>query len=432
MYKLKIMKKLTLLFLFVFAIAETYAQNYMITFSGNTNVDSVRIQNNSQCTDTTIGGGSTLNLTASITTGINELNNVQENSLNIYPNPMNGNCFINFNAPAQSSTTIKLYDITGSLIAQSQEVLSKGNHSFSLSGLNSGIYLIKIESENFSYLEKIVNSTATSGKPEIKYLGISSNLESNNTIKNGKSKASKSIIQMLFNNNDTLKLTGKSGNCRTIMMLFPNKSQNVSFTFVKCTDADSNHYAVVQIGTQLWMEENLKATKYRDGSSIQNIPDSASWTNAKSGAYCDYHNLISEGQQYGHIYNFYVASDIRNIAPVGWHVASDSEWTVLTTYIGGVTKAGRKLKEGCNTRWMYLADSCGINACGFTALCANFRSATGAWSLAPNNDHDAGFWTSTTFGASNAWARMLRWCYTDVTVVPPMYDSGYSIRCVHD
>ena len=68
---------------------------------------------------------------------------------------------------------------------------------------------------------------------------------------------SSSTIQMLFNTGDTLKLTGKSGNFRTVIMLFPASSQTVTFTFVNCTDADSNHYAVVQIGTQLWMEENL-------------------------------------------------------------------------------------------------------------------------------------------------------------------------------
>jgi uncharacterized protein (TIGR02145 family) len=237
---------------------------------------------------------------------------------------------------------------------------------------------------------------------------------------------------MQYNTGDTLKLTGKSGFCRTIVMLIPTQSQVVTFNFVYCADADSNHYAVVQIGTQIWMEENLKTTKYRDGSSITNAPDSATWTNMAVGAYCDYHNDPAEGIKYGHLYNWHAVSDIRNIAPVGWHVASDSEWTVLTTYIGGVTKASRKLKENCNTRWEYLADSCGINTYGFTALCANFRSTTGAWSLSPGNNHDCGFWTSTMFSTGNAWARMLRWCYCDVTVVPPMYNTGYSVRCVHN
>ena len=174
----------------------------------------------------------------------------------------------------------------------------------------------------------------------------------------------------------------------------------------------------MQIGTQIWMEENLKAAKYRDGSAIPNVSDSALWYSANTGAYCDYHNLASEGAGYGHLYNWYAIADSRNMCPLGWHVPSDSEWTILTTYCGGAAVSGKKLKENCTTRWAYLDSTWGTNETGFTGLCVNYRMTTGAWSMAPDNNHDSWFWTSTELSANSAWAwaRSLRWCYNDVWI----------------
>jgi uncharacterized protein (TIGR02145 family) len=251
-----------------------------------------------------------------------------------------------------------------------------------------------------------------------------------------------SVVQMQFNAGDTLKLTGKSGNYRTVNMLFPAMSQNVEFTFMNCSDADSNHYAIVQIGAQVWLAENLKTTKYRDGSDIPNVTDSAAWSILITGAYCNFHNDPAEGETYGHLYNYYAVDDSRKMCPAGWHVPSTGEWNILekfldatvdTTALEGTGRMiGRILKEGCDTRWAYMDTTFGINSAGFTALCANFRNATGAWSLAPNNDHDAGFWTSTNYNTSAAWYRSLRWCYSDIYVLFPMKKSGNSVRCIRD
>jgi len=444
------MKKTTLLFLFIFAIARIQAQNYQITFAGtgsSTTVDSVTIENISQCTYSSIGGSDVLNL-AAIITGINEVNVSSVNTLNIYPNPMTGNCLIDFEATAQGETSIELYDITGKEILKEKELLSAGHQTFSLNGINSGIYFLKIGADKYSYMAKIVSNTTTAGIAEIKHIAALQGKEKQNISSNvGKTRgleSSRSIIAMQYNAGDTLKLTGKSGFCRTIVMLIPTQSQKVTFNFVYCADADSNHYAVVQIGSQLWMAENLKTTRYRDGSAIPNIQDSASWGSATAGAYCDYHNLTSEGQQYGHLYNFHAASDPRNIAPVGWHVSTNSEWnkmevfldkTVDSTALGSVgLKIGKMLKENCNTRWAYLDTTWGTNFCGFTALCTNYRTTTGAWSQGANNSHDDGFWTSTPSATNNgyAWFRSCRWCDNDLFVFYVMYDFGYSIRCVHD
>ena len=140
------MKTITLSFLLILAIAKTYSQNYLITFAGtgaSATVDSVKVENISQCTDTALGGGDILNIT-SVLTGINELNNIADNRLHVFPNPMNGFSLINFNATASGNAIIELYDITGKRIIQSQDFLSKGNQSYCLKGIGSGVYIIRI------------------------------------------------------------------------------------------------------------------------------------------------------------------------------------------------------------------------------------------------------------------------------------------------
>ena len=105
------------------------------------------------------------------------------------------------------------------------------------------------------------------------------------------------------------------------------------------TDIDGNVYKTVKIGTQTWMAENLKTTRYRDGSEIH----TSNW-NLVDGIYIkskDWNTLTTGGCYiYGGdkkycIYNWYAVNNTKNIAPLGWHVASDAEWSTLITYLGG-------------------------------------------------------------------------------------------------
>ena len=111
------------------------------------------------------------------------------------------------------------------------------------------------------------------------------------------------------------------------------KADDSSATIV--TDIDGNVYQTVIIGDQEWTAENLKVTKYRDGTSITNVTDSSSWRALTTEAYCIYNNNASnEGETYGALYNWYAVVDSRNIAPEGWHVPTDSEWKELEMYLG--------------------------------------------------------------------------------------------------
>lgn len=141
-------------------------------------------------------------------------------------------------------------------------------------------------------------------------------------------------------------------------------------------DIDGNVYHTVTIGTQTWMVENLKTTRYNDGSSIPNVTENTQWGNINTGAYCYYNNEPSYNNTYGKLYNWY-AVNTGKLAPTGWHIPSDDEWLTLINYLGGASVAGGKMKTTGN-----ITDGTGLwetpnngatNSSGFTALPSGYR-----------------------------------------------------------
>lgn len=111
------------------------------------------------------------------------------------------------------------------------------------------------------------------------------------------------------------------------------------------TDIDGNSYKTVKIATQVWMAEDLKVTHYQNGEAIPNVTTESDWGDLSTGALCVYENDSSYVKTYGNLYNWYTVNDARQLAPKGWHIPSDAEWTTLTTYLGGEKVAGGKLRE---------------------------------------------------------------------------------------
>ena len=133
------------------------------------------------------------------------------------------------------------------------------------------------------------------------------------------------------------------------------------------TDFDGNVYNTVRIGTQIWMAENLKTTKFNDGADIPLVTDYSEWGNLTSPGYCWYNNdKYTYGGIYGALYNWYTVNTGK-LCPEGWHVPSDVEWNVLENYLGGETVAGGKLKEAGTEHWEY-PNTGATNVSGFTAL----------------------------------------------------------------
>ena len=196
------------------------------------------------------------------------------------------------------------------------------------------------------------------------------------------------------------------------------------------TDIDGNVYHTVTIGTQTWMVENLKTTKYCNGNPITNVTDNANWAAFSMGAYCWYNNdAATYKETYGALYNWYAVADGRNIAPAGWHVPSDAEWTTLTDFLGGQIGAGGKLKQ---TGTIYWPDpNASTNSSGFTALPGGYRDyGDGTFNGIVNSGY---FWSNTAVGPGDAWYRTLY--YTDANVgryYRSVKPRGMSVRCVKD
>ncbi|MBC8345375.1 MAG: fibronectin type III domain-containing protein [Candidatus Marinimicrobia bacterium] len=139
------------------------------------------------------------------------------------------------------------------------------------------------------------------------------------------------------------------------------------------TDIDGNDYKTVKIGGQAWMAENLKVTKYRDGSAIPKVHSNSDWSNLTTGAYAVYNDDDGNANTYGYLYNWYAITDNRIIAPTGWHVPTDDEWTTLIGFLGN--DPGGKLKETGTAHWNS-PNTGATNESGFTAIPGGSRASS--------------------------------------------------------
>jgi uncharacterized protein (TIGR02145 family) len=417
------MKKFTLLSLTFLIIAKTYSQDYLISFVGtgaSATLDSIKVENVTRNISITISGEKQLRLKG-FSTGTNSINSETENTMSIYPNPTKDYSIIEFDALYDGNSSIEIFDLSGKLLTQMQSYLTNGRHSFCISGLGSGIFCVRVKTRNYSNTAKIISQSDSKRDVQIKYNGKSGELESKNA---NKLKSSQDEITMTYYTYEWLKFTGKSGIYNTVITDRPTESKTITFNFIGCTDGDSNNYAVVTIGTQTWMAENLKTTKFNDGDAIPNVTDSISWAALKTPAYCWYNNNESTYKKdYGALYNWY-ALDTLNICPTGWHVSSDAEWTTLINYLGGA--AGDRLKESGYSHWN--SPNSGTNDVGFTGLpggelyISSF-GGIGKYGL---------WWSSTEHLAETAWLRYISYdnYYAPRTDDPKKF--GLSVRCVKD
>ena len=206
----------------------------------------------------------------------------------------------------------------------------------------------------------------------------------------------------------------------------------INASLYKLFDVEGNSYSVVLIGTQTWMAENLRTTSFNDGTFIPYVMDNTEWQNLTVPAYCWYNhgrNIGGDtyGNKYGNLYNWY-AVNTGKLCPEGWHVPTDNDWKVLTTFLGGESIAGEKLKEAGYVNWAS-SNTAATNESGFTALPGGLRFNTGAF-------RDISFygywWTSTVFENDLAWYRGLNSSGNDVYRNYNYKNSGFSVRCLRD
>ena len=186
----------------------------------------------------------------------------------------------------------------------------------------------------------------------------------------------------------------------------------------------------VTIGTQLWTGCNLDVTTYRDGTPIPQVTDPTAWAGLTTGAWCYYDNDFANGPTYGKLYNWYAVNDIDHdgLAPIGYHVPTDAEWTVLTDYLGGVTVAGGEMKEAGLCHWL-TPNTDATDSSGFTGLPGGGRYPNGTFSAIT---YTGFWWSSTENDTTNAFYRNLNHNNGDVYGYYNFKSYGFSVRLIKD
>jgi uncharacterized protein (TIGR02145 family) len=192
-------------------------------------------------------------------------------------------------------------------------------------------------------------------------------------------------------------------------------------------DGDGNEYDTVVIGTQVWLTENLKTTKYRDGRPILLITDNTQWEQTTLPAYCWLDNSINFRETYGALYNW-SAAKLDYLCPSGFHIPTIYEWNTLIDYLGGPEGAGGKLKETGTTHWLS-PNTGATNESGFSARASGDRSNNGSF-MGPG---DRGtFWTASPDAIDIRYAWRVYIKYNDIQVYTSTFPktTGYSVRCI--
>lgn len=198
-----------------------------------------------------------------------------------------------------------------------------------------------------------------------------------------------------------------------------------SVTEETVTDIEGNVYQTVTINGQVWMAENLKTTKYNDGTFIPNVTGNTTWLQLTSGAFCWCYNDINNKSTYGALYNWFAVNS-RKLCPEGWHVPGDDEWTLLTEYLGGEGVAGGKMKS--TTGWNS-PNTGATDSSRFSALPGGYRFGSGEFTGL--GDYGV-WWSKTENSGSFVLCRSLNYNSAFVYRINYSKESGFSVRCVKD
>lgn len=184
----------------------------------------------------------------------------------------------------------------------------------------------------------------------------------------------------------------------------------------------------IVIGSQQWMSKNLEVAFYRNGDLIPQITDPTVWASLTTGAWCYYNNDSTMGTKYGKFYNWYAVNDPRGLAPQGWHIPSDLEWTTLGTTLGGSSIAGGKMKEAGTLNWTS-PNTSGNNNSGWAGLPGGYRSNDGTFG---DVTVTGSWWSATENVTTTAWYRGLTYSGGGIYIYDANKRVGFSVRCVRD
>lgn len=316
---------------------------------------------------------------------------------------------------------ILFFCLIGFIACKKESIVNENNQSTRLA----------IPQLNTSLVNNITSNSAISGGQNITFIG-------NGILQKGVCWAT--TLNPTIANSKTLEGVGANNFVSNIAGLLPfttyhvrayattaggtGYGEDLTFNTAGVVDADGNVYSTVQIGNQVWISENLRATKFRNRDLITLANNVVTWSSRNNNPkYCAYANNNNNFKTYGYLYDGKAATDVRNIAPIGYHVATKSDWTTLVTYLGGLQAYG-KLKEIGTIHW-FAPNTGASNSSGFTALPGGYRNPNGSYS----NITKKGYWWE-----SDALTTPFFLTYNNNQFFKgPLNDRyGFSIRCVKD
>jgi uncharacterized protein (TIGR02145 family) len=260
------------------------------------------------------------------------------------------------------------------------------------------------------------------------------------------------VVGTTSNNVTTYSDSGLTPNTTYIYRVYSYNTVGNSLTYsnelilntaaINVTDIDGNTYQSVVICNQTWTKSNLNVSKYTDGTPIPQVTGPTQWANLTKGAWCYYNNTTANGTIYGKLYNWYAVVGIydaastnnpalrKKLAPMGWHIPTDSEWTQLTDCLGGESVAGGKMKAIGTSFWIS-PNTEATDASDFTGLPGGSRDYIGTFSGIGSY---GGWWSSSENNPfpATAWSRNLYYGNGNASRYYVDFKSGFSVRCVKD
>ncbi len=405
-----------------------FSQEITLSFIPNqTNeiIDSVQVTNLNTNQMVSILGSETINLDKSTSSN----NFLSGENVSLYPNPSINNATLRFSTKNNSETIIQIFNSSGQVIINKKQILSAGEHYYSVELPTSGMYIISVRTGNEVLCFKQVSNLNGEQRPALLYLG---NNQSDIVTEDKQLKSVTSNKKINYSPGDYFMFTLFSQKNSTILVDIPIKSNIYRIPFYECEDKEGRNYKTVTIADQIWMAENL--------ALLTSVNTKKDWSLTEPRYYVyDYDgSSVSEAKstdyykKYGVLYNWTAANDV---CPAGWHLPTEKEWVKLLNYLGGEDNAGGKMKSV----YGWLSPNTGAtNSSGFSGLPAGYKKNYADYDSFNYDEkgETLNCWSSTTNPdarlSNYAWILVLRNERSSVFTCTSYKASGFSVRCLKD
>lgn len=413
------MKNYLSVIIFTILTVNLVAQDITVSFKPSDTgavIDSFQAINLATNDTVRLKGNETLTL-INLTSGISS---VQNRKGSIFPNPSNGSATLQFSTSAGEDATIQVVNASGQLVMEKKQAITAGAHSFSVGFPGPGIYVVLVRAGNQVLSFKEVSNMSWIQEPSLSYLG-----SSQRTLELATLKSVTTGKTLNYSTGNNIMYTLYSGKNSRVMVEQPSKSQTIDVAFYACADKDGKNYKTVTIGNQVWMAENLAYLPYITSPKTYSCTEPYYYVYDYEGTSVSEAKATTDYVIYGVMYNWTAA---LYACPLGWHLPSDAEWTVLSDYLGGEEIAGGKMKS--TTGWNSSNTGATNESC--------FSALPGGYLLQTLDDFyfhsglKGDWWSSTANGDNYAWGRYLYYnqLYLRRDYSYPGY--GFSVRCVRD